>query len=68
MTSYNIAPRSSSRAERSGAYTAPHNFDPATYPIIACHYFGMEPLAAEVLTDLQLRSNVVYLDWQGSRQ
>ena len=43
MTSYRIAPCSSS-GKHIRANTAPVNFDPATYPIIAAHYFGVGPL------------------------
>lgn len=37
-------PRRSGRAKRSGANTTPVNFDPATHPILAAHWFGVEPL------------------------
>ena len=45
----------SSRTKRSGANTAPVNFDPHTNPIIARHWFGIEPfhpigqIAAEIV-------------------
>ena len=42
--SITISPaRTASRAKRRGANTAPANFDPATHPIIARHWFGVEP-------------------------
>ena len=72
---FNTSPtRISSRAERNRADTVPRDFDPATFPIIARHFFGIEPLrpigviAAEVLTDLRLRPNVICLDRQDPRQ
>ncbi len=49
------------------------DFDPATYPIIALHFFGVEPLrpvgqiAAEVVADLQFRRQVERLHRLGPR-
>ena len=57
-------PRTASRAKRSGANAAPVNFDPATHPIIARHFFGVEPLhtidqtATEVVADLRRRRHI----------
>ena len=47
--------RRSSRAKRRGANTAPTNFDPAAYPIISQHFFGVEPfrLIGEVAAEIE---------------
>jgi len=54
MTSYRIAPCSSS-GKQIRANTAPVNFDPATYPIIAAHYFGVGPLRPISIGEIHLR-------------
>ncbi len=38
------AARTASRAKRSGTNTAPVTFNPAKYPILAAHWFGLAPL------------------------
>ena len=56
--------RAASRAKCHGANTAPVSFDPAAHPIIARHWFGVEPLrpigqiAAEVGVDIRRRRKV----------
>ena len=73
MSIYTTSLCNSSRAGRNGTDTAPRNFDPATYPIIACHFFGVAPLrsigsiAAEVVADLRVRRQVQRLHRLGSR-
>jgi hypothetical protein len=65
--------RAASRAKRHGANTAPVNFDPATHPIIARHWFGVEPLrpigqiAAEAVADLRRRRHVQKVHRRGDR-
>ncbi len=72
MTSYITTARPSS-AKRRGANTAPVNFDPATHPIIARHWFGVEPLrpigqiAAEAVADLRRRRHVQKVHRLGDR-
>ncbi len=50
--------RTASSASRSGVNMAPVNFNPATHPIIAHHFFGIEPfhpngqIATDVLLDI----------------
>ena len=43
MPLYSRSQRISSRTKRSGANTAPVNFNPAECPILATHFFGIEP-------------------------
>ena len=65
--------RCSSHAKRSGANTAPVNFDPATHPIIARHWFGIEPLrpiahvTAEIVADLRRQRQIEHLHLLGPR-
>ncbi len=72
--SITISPaRPASRAKRSGANTAPVNFDPAAHPILARHWFDAEPLrpigriAAEVVADLRRRRHVQQVHRLGDR-
>ncbi len=44
MLSTTSPARCSSRAKSRGSNTAPVNFDPATHPILAAHWFDAEPL------------------------
>lgn len=73
MSSTTSPARRSSRAKRSGANTAPVNFDPATHPILSRHWFGIEPLhpigqiAAEIVADLRFRRKVQRLHRLGDR-
>ena len=72
MTSYITTARPSS-AKRRGVNTAPVNFDPATHPIIARHWFGVKPLrpigqiAAEAVADLRRRRHVQKVHRLGDR-
>ncbi len=56
--------RPASRAKRNGASTAPADFDANACPILATHFFGLEPprpvgpIAAEVVADLRRRRHV----------
>ena len=65
--------RAASRAKRRRVNTAPVNFDPAANPIIARHWFGVEPLhpigpiAADVVADLQYRHQIERLHRLGPR-
>ncbi len=43
MLSTTSPARRSRRSKRSGANTAPIDFDPGTHPIISKHWFGIEP-------------------------
>ena len=58
---------------RSAAESVPASLDPATHPIIAIHFFGVEPprpvgpIAAEVVTDLRRRRKVQRLHRLGPR-
>ncbi len=73
MPVYTRLPRCSSRAKCSGTNTAPDNFDPVACPIIAKHWFGVEPLrpdgpiAAEVVADLRFRRKVQRVHRLGDR-
>ncbi len=55
------------------AHGSPADFDPAAYPIIARHWFGIEPLhpigqiMTEVVADLQFRRRVERLHRLGPR-
>ena len=75
MPVYKKPLRRSSRAKRSGANTAPGNFDAAANPIIARHFFGIEPphpvgqIAAEMSADLRFKRGYfnqidAYREWQ----
>lgn len=46
--------RTASSANRDRADTTPINFDPADYPILARHWFGIEPLRpiSQIATDV----------------
>ncbi len=44
MNLYTTRALNSSSAWRSGANTAPADFDPVAHPIISKHFFGIEPL------------------------
>ena len=65
--------RAASRAKRRRVNTAPVNFDPAANPIIARHWFGVEPLhpigpiAAEIVADVKFRHQVERLYRLGPR-
>ena len=65
--------RASSPTRFNGANTAPVNFNPATCPIIARHWFGIEPfrpigqIAAEVVADLRFPRQVQKLHRLGDR-
>ncbi len=65
--------RASSPTRFNGANTAPVNFNPATCPIIARHWFGIEPfrpigqVAAEVVADLRFRRRVQQVHRLGDR-
>ena len=58
------ARRVASRATCNGADAVPTDFDPADFPIIAKHIFGVSPfrpigvVAAEVVADLKFRRQV----------
>ncbi len=51
----------------------PTGFDPAAHPILSQHWFGIEPLrsigqiAAEIVSDLKFRGQVIRLHRQGPR-
>ena len=55
------------------AQGSPANFDPATHPIIAQHFFGIEPprsttvVAADAVADLRFRRQVEHLHRLGPR-
>ncbi len=55
------------------AESVPADLDPGTHPIIALHWFGMEPLhpigpiAADVVADLQFRHQIERLHRLGPR-
>ena len=57
----------------SAAEPTPAEFDPAAYPIIAQHWFGIEPpcaigsIAAEVVANPHFRRQVEYLHQLGPR-
>ena len=65
--------RTASRAEDNGTDAVPANLNPHTCPIIARHWFGIEPrssigqIAAEVVADLKFRRKVIRLHRQGPR-
>ncbi len=73
MPVYTRLLRCSSRAKCSGTNTAPDSFDPVACPIIAKHWFGVEPLrpdgpiAAEVVADLRFRRKVQRVHRLGDR-
>ncbi len=58
MPLYPRPQHNSSRTKRSGANTAPVNFDPATHPIIARHWFGIEPPRSTCPTAAEVASNL----------
>ena len=75
MLSTTSPARRSRRSKRSGANTAPVDFDPATHPIISKHWFGIEPphpvgqIAAEMSADLRFKRGYfnqidAYREWQ----
>ena len=57
----------------SGANTAPVNFDPVAHPILATHFFGIEPprpvgpIAAEVAADLRRQHQIEHVHRLGAR-
>ena len=65
--------RAATRTKRSGANTAPVNFDPATHPILSRHWFGVEPLcpigqfAVEAVAGMRFRRQVQRLHALGPR-
>ena len=65
--------RPASRAKRNGVDAVPVNIDPGAYPILAVHFFGLEPprpvgpVAAEVVADLRFRRQVEHLHGVGPR-
>ncbi len=73
MPLYPRPQHNSSRTKRNGANTAPVNFDPDIHPIIARHWFGVEPLrsisqtAAEVVADIRRQRKVQRFHRQGPR-
>ena len=73
MSIYAVTPRRATSAKRSGANTAPVNFDPGTHPILAVHYFGLEPphpigqIAAVIVADMKFRRQVERLHGLGPR-
>ena len=77
MTLYQTSPRRSSCAEIHGSNGAldsvPADFDPASYPIISRHYFGLKPLCLvgevgdDLGTDLRFRRQVEHLHQLGVR-
>ena len=60
-------------SDGSAADLTPADFDPGTHPIIAIHFFGVEPprpvgpIAAEVVADLQRRRHVQQVHRLGNR-
>ncbi len=73
MPSTTSPARRSRRPKRCSVNTAPGNFDPADLPILAVHYFGLEPprpdgpIAAEVVADLRRRRHVQQVHRLGDR-
>ena len=73
MTSYITAPRVATDNVGSAAELTPAGLDPATHPIIARHWFGIEPLrpisqiAAEAVADLRRRRHVQKVHRLGDR-
>ncbi len=66
-------PRDSLTGPKKQVSAAPPDFDPAAHPIIARHFFGVEPfrligeVAAEVVADLQFRRQVQQVHRLGDR-
>ena len=64
MDFYNVTSRHSRRSKRRGANAAPDDFDADACPILAIHFFGLEPprpvgpIAAEAAADLRFRRKV----------
>ncbi len=73
MNSYTTALRVATDSDNSAVESTPADLDPAAHPIIAKHWFGIEPLrpigevAAEVVADLQFRRHVQRLHGLGDR-
>ncbi len=63
----------SSRAKSREGNTAPVNFDPATHPILAAHWFGVEPvhdigpIAAEAASNLRRQRQIQHVYGLGQR-
>ena len=73
MLSTTSSARGSRRPKRCSVNTTPGNFDPADCPILAVHYFGLEPprpvgpIAAEVVAELRRRRHVQQVHRLGDR-
>ncbi len=77
MSIYGTTPRRSSRVKPHKSHGAPDSasakFDPAAHPIIARHFFGVEPfrqigdVAAKVVADLKRQRQVARLHSLGPR-
>ncbi len=72
MLSNTFPVRCSSRAKRSGASTAPVDFDPAAHPILARHWFGIPfhptgSIAAEIVANPRRQRAAEHLHNLGPR-
>ena len=73
MAVYAGTPHVATNSDGSAADLIPADLDPATHPIVAQHFFGIEPLrpigpiAADVVADLRRRRQVQRLHRRGDR-